>query len=53
MAQQVLFNIKTVRQTPYLPLNVDNIQTRKRYQPMHHIVIDLALRKCDRNNQND
>ena len=29
MAQQVLFNIKTDRQTSYLPLNVDNIQTRK------------------------
>ena len=47
----MLFNIKTDRQTSYLPLNVDNIQTRKRYQPMHHIGIGLALRKCDRNNQ--
>ena len=51
MAPQVLFNIKTDRQTSYLPLNVDNIQIRKRYQPMHHIGISLALRKCDRNNQ--
>ena len=44
MAQQVLFNIKTDRQSSYLPLNVDNIQTRKRYQLMHHIGIGLALR---------
>ena len=51
MTQQVLFNIKTERQTSYLPLNVDNIQTRKRCQPMHHIGIGLELRKCDRNNQ--
>ena len=51
MTQQVLFIIKTDREISYLPLNVDNIQTRKRYQPMHHIGIGLALRKFDRNNQ--
>ena len=51
IAQQVLFNIKTDRQTSYIPLNIDSIQTRKSYQPLHHIGIGLALRKCDRNNQ--
>ena len=45
IAQQVLFNIKTDRQTSYIPLNIDSIQTRKSYQPLHHIGIGLALRK--------
>ena len=43
IAQQVLFSIKTDRQSSYFPINTDGIRTRKRYQPIHHIGVGLAL----------